>query len=82
MRLLDNVEIVVVDIDHGVGVARRLPNSHRLPVEWEMRLVGNPVKELSYADLADNRELLLRLKTVAEMRSWLDEGDRILNIGS
>lgn len=75
MRLLENVEIIVVDIDHGVGIARRIPNNHRLPLNWEMRLVGNPVKELSYAELAANRELLLRLKTVAEMREWLDEGD-------
>ena len=110
LRLHHDIEIVVGDFDHGVGIIRRRDNQHRLPVEWERRLtrppfsylnthkyvgVGNMMtnevidstdekmlreflKEeakhsLTYADLRDNANVLLRLKTVEEVAIWLGE---------
>ena len=75
MRLMDNVEVVVADCDHGIGIARRMPNTHRLPMEWEMKLLSAPIDALTYADLDAHRELLLRLMSMSEVYAWLDEGD-------
>jgi hypothetical protein len=40
LRVINELEIVVVDIDHGVGVIRKRPNTHRLPSEWETSIGG------------------------------------------
>ena len=73
MRLMDHLEIVVADFDHGVGIARRRPNLHRLPMDLEVRLIDNPVDALTYEDLDTNRDKLLRLMSFSEVRAWLDE---------
>jgi len=39
LRLQDGIEIVVADIDYGVGIIRRRLNKHRLPLYWENRLL-------------------------------------------
>jgi hypothetical protein len=87
LRVINELEIVVVDIDHGVGVIRKRPNTHRLPSEWETRLLlaggwdimhedGDMmpfIEEISYQELDANREVLLRLMSMNGLRRWLHE---------
>jgi hypothetical protein len=72
-RLFDGVEIVVGDFDHGVGIMRRRRNHHPLPSHWVNRILHNPLDSLTFNDLAVNRDTLLRLMTIQEVRDWLDE---------
>lgn len=86
LRVIEDLEIVVVDIDHGVGVIRKRPNTHRLPSEWEERLLMAGgwdtlllqkegelgfIDELLYQELDANREVLLRLLSINGMSPWL-----------
>ena len=72
LRLQDGLEVVIGDFDHGVGVIRRKLNRHRLPVEWEHKLLAkNPIDALSWEDLDQNREVLHRLVTLNELKNWL-----------
>ena len=110
LRLHHDIEIIVGDFDHGVGIIRKRENKNRLPIEWETRLTRSPfsysntykyigagnemtneiidtmdekvlkeyLKEqaqyaLTYNDLRDNVDTLLRLKTLEEIIQWLDE---------
>jgi hypothetical protein len=88
LRVINELEIVVVDIDHGVGVIRKRPNTHRLPSEWEMILLlaggwdimhgdGDMplIEEISYQELDANREVLLRLMSMNGLRRWLHNPD-------
>jgi hypothetical protein len=72
---LEDVEVVTVDVDHGVAVVRRRPNLHPLPAELrdKQRRSENPLEAFTYADLERYRESLLRLVSVAEFRAWLGE---------
>ena len=76
-RLLDGAEIVVVDVDHGVGVVRRRPNRHPLPPLWLERLrspaLAHPVDGVDWAGFDAHKAELMRLVTVAQFRDWLDE---------
>ena len=73
LRLQDGLEIVIGDFEHGVGVIRRKLNRHRLPVEWERKLLTkNPIDALGWEDLDQNREVLHRLMTLNEVKKWLD----------
>ena len=73
MRLRSDVEIVVVDVDHGVGVIRKRTNRHQLPKYWQDYLNFGAISMLTYEDLEDNRETLLRLISMKELREWFDE---------
>jgi len=75
LRLQDGLEVVIADVDYGVGIVRRKFNRHRLPPEWEARLVSEGVDSLQWSDLEAHRETLLRLMTMEQVRAWLDEKD-------
>ena len=75
MRLQDGLELVIIDIDHGVAVLRRQLNRHRMPVDIESRVQGGGIDNLDWKFLQTERENVLRLVTMNEMRAWLDEGD-------
>ena len=81
LRVVNEIEIVVGDFDHGVGVIRVQTNKHRLPQEWEKRLVQaggwatdslDFLEAISYEEFDEHRESLLRLVTFKELRMWLE----------
>jgi hypothetical protein len=81
-RLLPDYEIIVVDVDHGCGIIRKRPNTHRLPDGWHNALVNigslpgrtlPGAHSLSYEDLDEQREVILRLMSLVEMRQWIEE---------
>lgn len=73
MRMAVDVEILVVDIDFGVGVLRRRTNRHPLSVAWQRRLSVNPVSMLRFTDYLAHRQDLLRLTSLSDFVLWLDE---------
>jgi hypothetical protein len=73
LRLLDYVEIIVVDVDHGVGVVRKRPNNRPLSAQWIEFLGNDPISKLSNDILATSRTELLRLATVDGLEVWLDQ---------
>jgi hypothetical protein len=83
LRTFEDIEIVTVDVDHGVAVVRRRPNLHPLPTPLLEQLLRSedPLEAFTYAELIQHRESLLRLVSVAEFRAWLNEEqqEHILN---
>jgi hypothetical protein len=76
LRSMPDIEVVTIDIDHGVGVVRRRANLHPLPPALQQqagRYAHNPLEAFTYAELRANRKELLRLVSVAEFRAWLVE---------
>ena len=73
VRLMAEVEVVVLNFDHGVGVLRRRKNKHPLPPEWVAWLSVSPISMLKYADLVDHRDALLRLIGFRELEAWLSD---------
>lgn len=73
IRLLSDVEIVVVDIDHGVGVIRRRANKHPLSDEWKQLLSVAPIAVLTTAHLVNHRNELLRMMSMKQFELWLEE---------
>lgn len=81
LRQLPDIEIVIVDVDHGVGVIRKRQNKNSLPAEWQSLLGLTPerfipsevIKSLQNDHLRNNRTDLLRLVTVDGMLEWLNE---------
>ena len=73
LRLRPDIEIVVVDVDYGVGVIRRRPNRHPLPAEWIKYLDVNPISMLSYDLYEKHKHVFHRMMTMADMRAWLKE---------
>lgn len=73
LRLMEGIEIVIGDFDFGVGVIRRRPNTHKLPIDWIIKLAVDPIFSLSYDEFAGNRELLVRLMTLQELKTWMHE---------
>ena len=78
MRLQDGLELVIIDIDQGVGILRRQLNRHRLNIDVENRVLAEGIDYLDWSFLQLERENVLRLVTMSEMRGWLDEGDSII----
>jgi hypothetical protein len=76
LRGMPDIEVVTIDVDHGVGVVRRRANQHPLPPALQQqaaRYAHNPLEAFTYAELRANRKDLLRLVSVSEFRAWLDE---------
>jgi hypothetical protein len=74
LRGRPDVEVVTVDIDHGVAVVQRRRNLHPLPDELQQKLDlhrDRPLEAFTYDDLQQHRVALLRLVSVAEFRTWL-----------
>jgi hypothetical protein len=71
MRLHPHVEVVVLDVDYGVAVMRRRENKHPLPNEWVQFLGINPIAMLDYDHLSEQREVLHRLMSFADLDEWL-----------
>jgi SAM-dependent methyltransferase len=71
-RLQDGLEIVIVDVDQGVGLIRRRLNRHRMDIELESKILEDGIDKLDYSFLRAERERVLRLITLSEMREWLD----------
>jgi hypothetical protein len=66
MRSLhSDLEVFVLDCDHGIGVVRRGKPHDTLNYS------RTQVRELSYEDLAENRALLLNLKTPAFLEEFI-----------
>lgn len=85
LRLVEGVELVVADLDHGVGVLTRRVNKHRLSPKWEAHISGytgiqdtDPngllfLDALSFEEFDLNREDLLRLVTFRDLRLWIED---------
>jgi hypothetical protein len=73
LRLLDYIDIVVVDADHGVAVIRKRPNSEPLTEEWKAFLGSDPIGVLSDSILRTHRQNIIPLVTVFELDYWLDQ---------
>jgi hypothetical protein len=82
LRLIPDLDFVIGDFDHGIGILRKKPNSAPLPKEWEdqiqTHMIENPFPEtflnaLSFDEFHENREVLQRLMTIAEVRAWLEQ---------
>ncbi len=78
LRLRSDLEIVVIDVDHGLGVVRRRVNSRPLSPHWQAALQGagssqHPVDGVSWDLFAANKDAIMGLVTVAQFRAWLDE---------
>ena len=73
MRLKQDVEIVIVDVDFGVGVIRRRANRNPLPTEWVDFLGVNPVSMLDFEQIRDHRNKLFRMISFDDMDMWLRE---------
>lgn len=71
LRLRQDIEIVVVDIEYGVGVIRRRQNRHPLPIEWIRRLDVNPISMLTFEMFEQHKHTLHRFMTLADVRNWL-----------
>jgi hypothetical protein len=72
-RLQDGLEIIVVDIDQGVGLIRRRKNNSRMEMSLENILLKDGIDALTWNLLKLEREKLLHLVTLDQMRHWLDE---------
>ena len=66
---------MTVDVDCGVTVVKRRRNTHKLPMAWEMILSPSPMTAINYTDLSENRDMFLRLVTMAELDVWLSGGE-------
>ena len=73
IRLMEGVEIVIVDVDHGVGVVRRRRNKHRMRPELEKEVAKKGFDGMDWDFLQRERNELLRLVTLEGLKSWLDE---------
>jgi hypothetical protein len=82
LRVFNEIEIVVADFDHGVGVLRRRPNNAPLSEEWANRLLNAGgfsdgtmafIDAISYEEFDEHKEELMRLVTFYELRRWLEE---------
>lgn len=72
-RLKSDIEIVIVDVDTGVGVIRRRPNEHPLSDYWREFLGVNPLSMLKFSDFAKHKSDLFRLISIGELENWLDD---------
>ena len=72
-RLQDGLEIIIVDIDQGVGLIRRRRNNNRMEMSLENILLEDGINALTWNLLKFKRESLLRLVTLDQMRQWLDD---------
>lgn len=76
LRYADDLEVVTVDVDHGVAVIQKRANRHPLPESILLKYKehsGNILHALDYQDLELHREQLLRLVSIAELKQWLSE---------
>jgi hypothetical protein len=73
LRLLGYIDLVVVDVDHGVGVLRRRPNRNPLTAEWIQLLGPDPISALTTDHLRNHRRELLPLVSMNGLQRWLDE---------
>lgn len=80
LRTRQDVEVVTIDLDHGVAVVRKRPNLHPLAAELERRALqpANPIEAFTYVDLDLHRNEMLRLVSLTEFRSWLNEDVQIV----
>lgn len=62
----DDIEIIVLDCDHGVGVARIKPGVHKTH-EYS----AEQIREMTYDDLDHNRDKFLNLKPVTFWDEYL-----------
>lgn len=84
LRLMPDLDFIVGDFDHGVGIIMKRPNKNPLPVEWSNRLLEymsihttpeTYLNALTFEEFDQNREVLLPLRTIAEVRLWLEDLD-------
>jgi hypothetical protein len=78
IRLQDGLEIVTIDINHGVSVIRRRKNENRLPVELEKKILlpenGNALEAITFEDFDKYyRDTILRLVCLQEFKIWIDQ---------
>jgi hypothetical protein len=76
LRGKPDLEVVTIDIDHGVAVLRRRANLHPLPMELRQqvaRYAHDPLEAFTFAEMLANKMAILRLVSVAEFRAWLSE---------
>ena len=73
MRLVKDLEIVIVDIDHGVGVIRRRQNNHPLPDDLIDLLGVSPISMLDNHIFRKRKHEMFRFMSIDQMLLWLDE---------
>ena len=74
LRMRDDLDMVVVDVDQGVGVIRRVAGKHikSTSQDWAMERGLDIIHNISYQEFDEYREVLLTLVTMAEFRMWLE----------
>lgn len=75
LRQMLDLDLVIVDVDHGVGVLRVTPNTRLLPPSspllQTMNTAEDPLQAFSYEDLDEHREEMLPLVSMLGLRLWL-----------
>ena len=80
-RLMSDIEVIIVDIDQGVGVIRRRDNKHPLNSHWQQLGGGDPwklINLLSNRHFREDKSSLIRLMPIDEMLRWIDE-ERVID---
>ena len=77
MRLVQDLEIVIVDIDQGVGVIRRRPNRHPLAQDLIEFLGVSPISMLDNDIFRSRKDQIFRLLTIDQFVEWLDEEEPV-----
>lgn len=75
LRQVIDLDLVVIDVDHGVGVLRVTPNTHILasgsPLLTALQQAPDPLHAFSYQDLETHRPEILPLVSMLGFRVWL-----------
>ena len=78
LRLRNDLDIITIDTDHGIGVIRKGFPTAKLSEYWHTFLSPYPIHQLNYTYLDYNRTELLNLKTISEFKKWFHLNDNII----
>lgn len=65
--LMPELDVFVLDCDHGIGVVRKRPSTNQL------NFSGQEIRQLSYEDLDRNRTSFLNLKSPDHFEAFIDQ---------
>ena len=77
LRLRDDLDIITIDTDHGIGVIRKGTPNTKLSEYWRTVLNPYPIPFLNYTHLEQHRTELLNLKTIREFKKWFHLSDSL-----
>mmetsp|Transcript_24711 Transcript_24711/g.41781 ORF Transcript_24711/g.41781 Transcript_24711/m.41781 type:complete len:316 (-) Transcript_24711:62-1009(-) len=75
LRQFEDLDLVVIDVDHGVGVLSVSSNTNPLDpnslLYHQLLRADDPVEAFTFQDLDSNRNEMLRLVSMVGFRKWL-----------